>query len=327
MAWLPNTVMKDFTLTATKTLLTALLQKNFHFIPFCEAKKIIKPSSVILRHDVDLLPENALQTALIEHELGIKATYNFRILPNTFNEEVIKKIYELGHEIGYHYEDLTLTGGNYEEAIESFRNNLEKLRTLCPVKTACMHGSPLSKYDSRLLWKYYNYKDFGIEMEPYFDISFENMLYLTDTGRRWNGRAVSIRDKANNFHRRNIKTQTLIENNPEPGTGNREPLLPPGGDVSRRLSEGPHEPYSDWKVKPVPGSLMNKTEKSTRFQSNYIYRSTYQIIRAAENGTLPARLMITFHPQRWTNAPLPWLKELLWQNTKNIAKYFIVKFR
>jgi len=35
--------------------------------------------------------------------------------------------------------------------------------------------------------------------------------------------------------------------------------------------------------------------------------------------------MITVHPQRWTDKPLPWLKELVWQNTKNVIKRFIVK--
>jgi hypothetical protein len=34
--------------------------------------------------------------------------------------------------------------------------------------------------------------------------------------------------------------------------------------------------------------------------------------------------MITFHPQRWTNKPLPWLKELLVQNVKNVVKGIIV---
>ena len=50
-----------------------------------------------------------------------------------------------------------------------------------------MHGSPMSRWDSRLLWKYYDYHDFGIVGEPYFDMNFDEVLYLTDTGRRWDG--------------------------------------------------------------------------------------------------------------------------------------------
>lgn len=58
-----------------------------------------------------------------------------------------------------------------------------------------MHGSPKSPYDSRDLWKHYNYRDFGISGEPYFDTDFSEVLYLTDTGRRWDGWKTSVRDK------------------------------------------------------------------------------------------------------------------------------------
>jgi len=46
-----------------------------------------------------------------------------------------------------------------------------------------MHGIPLSKFDNRLLWAKYDYRDFGIIAEPYFDIDFDEVLYLTDTGK------------------------------------------------------------------------------------------------------------------------------------------------
>ena len=34
------------------------------------------------------------------------------------------------------------------------------------------------------LWEKYDYRDFGIIGEPYFDINFEEVLYLTDTGQK-----------------------------------------------------------------------------------------------------------------------------------------------
>jgi hypothetical protein len=42
----------------------------------------------------------------------------------------------------------------------------------------------------------------GIIGEPYFDVDFSKMLYLTDTGRRWDGGIVSVRDKAQGSGRR-----------------------------------------------------------------------------------------------------------------------------
>ena len=46
-----------------------------------------------------------------------------------------------------------------------------------------MHGSSLSKWDSKNLWKKYNYTDYGIIGESYFDIDFSKVLYLADTGK------------------------------------------------------------------------------------------------------------------------------------------------
>ena len=83
----------------------------------------------------------------------------------------------------------------FELAICDFRLNLEKLRKLYPVKTICMHGSPLSKWDNRDLWKRYNYRDFGIIAEPYFDVDFDEIFYVTDTGRKWKNSDASIRDR------------------------------------------------------------------------------------------------------------------------------------
>ena len=53
------------------------------------------------------------------------------------------------------------------------------------------------------------------------------------------------------------------------------------------------------------------------------FRSTWDIIDAAEKGLLPDKIMLTTHPQRWTDRPLPWVKELVWQNVKNVVKRYI----
>ena len=132
----------------------------------------------------------------MEHALEISGSYYFRIVRESYDETIIRQIALLGHEIGYHYEDLTLAGGDVDKAYESFCRNLEKIRKLTPVTTICMHGSPLSKWDSRAIWEKYDYRALGITAEPYFDIDFNKTFYLTDTGRRWDGHRVSVRDKA-----------------------------------------------------------------------------------------------------------------------------------
>ncbi len=277
----------DFTLKTYKILLETPTERNYSILTLQDYLQLNSSTSqhlnspfIIFRHDVDRLLKNALTMAELENKLGIKATYYFRMKPCSYDEETIKEIADMGHEIGYHYENLSDIAKRekkvneeklYELAIEDFRENLLKLRKLYPVKTICMHGSPLSRIDNRDLWKVYDYRDYGIIGEPYFDIDFNEVFYLTDTGRRWNGEDVSVRDR-----------------------------------VKRKRGEE------------VKG---RKGEEGKR------YRTTFDIIQAVEKGSFPDKAMIVVHPQRWTDKPLPWVKELIRQNVKNIGKRVVVNIR
>ena len=336
--------MPDFTPNTCKLLLSTFLDQNYSFQPFIDFLRNPESRTVILRHDVDARKMNSLRTAQLENELGIRGTYYFRIVPESFDKEVIKKIYDLGHEVGYHYEDLSFTakrskgtmaqwhrgveaqgtnknplpggaGGGFDEwhrgteaqgrkgkkdeeliakiAIETFRENLEKLRRIVPVETICMHGSPLSRWDNRLLWKYYDYRDFGIVGEPYFDIDFEKVLYLTDTGRRWDG--VAVRDKV---------------------TG-REGLRNEETKRRRDGAQGTELRARGWK------GLRDRETEGRR--DRYRFHSTFDIIAAAKENRLPDHIMLTIHPQRWDDRAVPWIRELVWQNVKNIIKRALVE--
>lgn len=256
----------DFTIIQYQQLLKSLQHAGFFFQTFSSCLQ--SPSAektIILRHDVDLLPQNSLRFARIQHELGISGSYYFRAVPESWDEEIIKEIHHLGHEVGYHYESLTTCNGNIQEAYADFTKNLERLRKLVPVTTICMHGSPRSPHDSKDLWKTYDYRSPGILGEPYFDIDFNKFFYLTDTGRRWDGWRTSVRDK-------------------------------------------------------VP-------QQDEWLRQGLVFRTTSDIIKAASEGHLPDQIMITFHPQRWSDKPLPWLKELLWQSVKNVGKRILIQVK
>ncbi len=320
----------DFTLNTYRLLLNSLLETGYSFKRFDEFIGNPLSKVIILRHDVDKLPYNSLTFATIEYNLGIRGTYYFRAVTESWDEGIIKQIAGMGHEIGYHYEDVSLAAirqkaegegwkgivgskkyevrsrkeeeGVYERflaevAIESFKHNLERLRMIVPVKTICMHGSPLSRWDNRLLWKYFDYNDYGIIGEPYFDIDFEEVLYLTDTGRRWDGDSFNIRDKS--FNHKGRKATPLL-------------------NFSATLGEKPERSE-------VKGADNAKNAKKKHPAPFLKFHSTFDIIKAAEEDILPPKIMMTLHPQRWTDKPLPWVKELVWQNMKNVGKYFLVK--
>jgi hypothetical protein len=249
---------KDFTWLKYDELLSSLQRHGYEFRTFeeyCQGNR--QGRFVLLRHDVDARPWQSLRCAQIEEARRIRSSYYFRKTPKFNCPEVIQEIIALNHEIGYHYEELSLTKGDSDKAIDIFEDNLAYFRLFYPVQTICMHGSPTSSFDNRDLWKKYDYRRWGIIGEPYFDIDFNDMTYLTDTGRCWNGQKFNVRDK-------------------------------------------------------VKGSTFSRLH------------TTGDIIGAIAAGILPDRIMITTHPQRWTDNRWQWWREFISQKLKNQAKRVIV---
>lgn len=263
--------MRDFTLKTYNRLLETLEAKGYTFLTFEEycairqgtgSVKTLPERYVILRHDVDKRPGFSVKTAELEASHGVKASYYFRIGEESNNPACIKQIAQLGHEIGYHYEDMSLCKGDHDKAYEHFKNSLAYFRQFYPVRTCCMHGAPMSKHDSRKLWEKYNYRDLQLTGEPYFDVDFNEVLYLTDTGRCWDGFYFSLRDR--------VDEQQWRWNN-----------------------------------------------------AGWLYHTTDQIITALQTDKTAKAIMINTHPQRWTNKPGAWVRELVTQNVKNFVKAWI----
>ena len=185
----------DFTFAKYKELCETIVESEYTTLTFTQyfSLKNIPEKFIILRHDVERQIEHALRMAKIENDLGIISTYYFRMKEDVFKPEIIKEVADMGHEIGYHYEVLDKAKGDYERAIEIFEEELKKFRAICEVKTICMHGNPFSKWVNKDLWTKYNFEIFGIIGEPYLSMDYINVLYLTDTGRRWNSK-FSVKD-------------------------------------------------------------------------------------------------------------------------------------
>jgi len=293
---------RDFTPVMYRRLLEALKEAGYRFQPFEEYCLNPAKMVVILRHDVDRNPGNAMRLAEIESEMGIRGSYHFRSVSSTNVPEIISRIAGLGHEIAYHYEDVTTSvkkAGKVKDfpveelaamAYESFRLNLRYFRKYYPVRVISMHGSPGERVDNRLVWKYFNYHECDILCEPYFDLDYSEMLYLTDTGGRWDGDKYNIRDRA------------IISSN---------------GDTAA---------FREWKSKPVRGSLLNMTEDAVKLTTRHKIHSTKEIILLAGSGMLPEKLVLNTHPQRWHGSLIPWMNERYMQIIKNQIKRLVIKW-
>ena len=205
--------MRDFTLKTYQSLLQALQKAGYRFQTFEEYMTNPELGKVvILRHDVDELAWNALKMAQLENKLGIHATYFFRVVKHSNVPEVIRGIVALGHEVGYHYEDLAAAEGDLDKATVLFEQNLAYFREYYPVKSVSMHGSSTSKYDNRSFWKPHQLADFGLLGEPYLSVDFSKVYYLTDTGYAWDGWKYAIRDKVmNDFGLKFHATQQIVD--------------------------------------------------------------------------------------------------------------------
>lgn len=197
--------MIDFTFELYKELLDSITISKYQVKTAASYFDNPEDLSLILRHDVDRYPGNALKMASIENEMGIKATYYFRIKRTVFKKDIMQKIIDMGHEIGYHYEDLAINKGDFSNAIHSFKSNLRTFNKLYPIKTICMHGSPISPWDNKRLWDRYDYKEYGIIGDLNLDIDFDEVFYITDNGFGWNRMNSSVRDKVESIYVYNIE--------------------------------------------------------------------------------------------------------------------------
>jgi len=80
-------------------------------------------------------------------------------------------------------------------------------------------------------------------------------------------------------------------------------------------------------IKTEVRSRESEVRKQGERFGNLRFHSTFDIIEAANAGKLPEQMMMTFHPQRWTDNPVEWMKELVWQNVKNVIKRAMLAYR
>ncbi|MEW5936698.1 MAG: hypothetical protein AB1665_02630 [Candidatus Thermoplasmatota archaeon] len=219
----------DFTLTQYMELLSALDGYSIVTVEEFLRGRGAEPFAV-LRHDVDLFPERAARMARLERGVNIRATYYFRwtgAMPREATPQVkdnsntvfkssgfpVKEIIEVKlhrHEVGYHYENLSMIGDR-EMALRDFEAKLTELRKLAPVSTVAMHGSPLSRVCNADLLRGIDLSGYGLLGDPHISPEFNDVVYITDTGRRWSSGETSVRDRLGRPVSEKIKnTQHLI---------------------------------------------------------------------------------------------------------------------
>ena len=141
---------------------------------------------VILRHDVDLTIESALEMARIEAELGIESTYCVLLTSALYNpleaqrREILREIDSLGHEVALHFStheywpsESPPTESALEDRVNEERSILDTV--VPPTETVSFHRPPSWVLDC----------DFGGFENTYAPAYFSDIGYIADSNQRW----------------------------------------------------------------------------------------------------------------------------------------------
>ncbi|MFC6905784.1 hypothetical protein [Halalkalicoccus tibetensis] len=184
--------IRDFTFDHYEKLLDAALDNGYTFYSVDEHIRRSDHDNpyIAIRHDVDRKVSTARSMAKTEAERDIPTTYYFRT--STFSPKIVAEVADLGHEVGYHYEDFVKSRGNIKESHKRFARNLARFREHAEVTTICPHGSPLSPHHNLDMWTNENsIEDYDLTGEAYLSMETSHNdsakpSYLSDTGRNWN---------------------------------------------------------------------------------------------------------------------------------------------
>ena len=179
----------QFTYAAYYSLISLLRHSGYAFTDYHNYQS--HPRCVILRHDIDNSLPQALRLAEIEAEEGVKSTWFVLLRTDFYNpasaasQKALRRIRELGHEIGLHFDEMAYTGesgiGTYasssvEELITHEAGILADICS-CPITTVSMHRPAKATLEADL-------KIPGM-VNSYGQTFFHDFKYLSDSRRRW----------------------------------------------------------------------------------------------------------------------------------------------
>lgn len=179
----------SFTFEELGSVFIELVANQSSFYLFTDEIRISDERKIVfLKHDVECNCRKALETALIENELGIRATYYIQdyLLENKDNVAILRRIEGMGHEIGFHYDSLDRMGGDRQAAIEDFKNSIRRFTEAgFSVRTICPHGNAALQRDGWLSNK---------ELAPLINRAWPELVDVVTWVCRENRRTIYISD-------------------------------------------------------------------------------------------------------------------------------------
>lgn len=182
-----------FTFRHYDEILKTAKDSGYEFISMDDYAKGKRADKIlIIRHDIDISPQRAVEFAKIEHKYGASGTYFIRVHSDNYNVfgfdtySNIKEIITLGHNLGLHYENLDFTDITGEDPTAILLKEKKMLELI--YETAISGIAPHRDFTpiiNRDFWKENDIHDFGFKYEAYMDVFFDGVFYISDSLGQW----------------------------------------------------------------------------------------------------------------------------------------------
>lgn len=195
----------EFTYNEYKRIIHNLKEEGYEIVGYHQEDNLAE-KKVILRHDVDMSLEKAYEFAKIEKDMNVLSTFYILLSSKMYNiasvqsKKIIKAIYNLGHEIGLHFDESI-----YEfdilhwkcQVVQAIKNECKIMETILdgdvPIRSVSMHIPSKRSLDSDL-------KIEGI-VNSYSKKYFEQWKYVSDSNMQWREDIFAImREGYNRIH-------------------------------------------------------------------------------------------------------------------------------
>ena len=175
--------MPVFSLDAYGKLLRDLQDAGYEFGFVGDMRRVESCRTGYLRHDIDLHLLHVDKIAEVEAEAGVCATY-YVALTQAYNVHhpdniaILRRLIELGHEIGFHY-DLTCYPDDLRQAREQLAGDVATLERLSgrTVRSICMHQPHTGDLDI--------FATCDTWVNPHDPRYQEGLMYVSDSCRAW----------------------------------------------------------------------------------------------------------------------------------------------
>ncbi len=182
-----RSIEMEYTYNAYRRLIVFLRSKGYAFADYDNYGSYDK--AVILRHDVDISLEKAVDFARLERDGGVKSTYFVLVSADFYNPcskssvDMMREIQSMGHDIGLHFDEQRYIADDVEWSEKVVTDKILKEKAFlesiikCQVTVVSMHRPSRKTLESNL-------KIPGM-VNSYGKAFFQGIKYISDSYHRW----------------------------------------------------------------------------------------------------------------------------------------------